>query len=1127
MEMSKSVLLITTCVTVFLETASAQTSGIILGAVHDASGAPVPNATITVTEVNKGTSQTAKTEENGDYNVPFLTPGTYRVAVEASGFSRQQSADTPLSVDQRARLDFTLQVGDVSQTLDVVASAPLVRSESSELGEVIAERAIRELPLNGRNFAQLVYLVPGVTPGQSGENLSGNSTFNPRAPSNFNALGSQANANAWLVDGIIDNEYTFNTVMVQPSVESIQEFKVLTGTFSAEYGRGAGVVTTQTHSGSNEFHGTAFEFLRNNYFDARNFFNAKPQTQTPLRRNQYGGSIGGPIWKNHTFFFADYYGQREIKGQTFINTVPTAQQRLGNFSDIAGLTIFNPFTTRVVNGQIVRDPFPGNQIPSNLINPVSANVVSLYPLPNLPGTSNNRVDSLNRNLTDNGGNVRIDHKISDRDTLFGRYSFEKFTLFDTRGQGGCCIPTPPSAAARFDLGPFIAGGQNTELTASGLAINETHVFSPVIVNEFLVGFARTNPLTTQSDFGHNSATSIGVQGINISEFSTGLPTINIQGTPGTPDYTAINGGPGFLPAHPRQTSYQVGDTVAWTIGTHQTRFGFRLVKDKVSPFTNTDTRGTLNFNRNFTADPTNNSNGNGTATLLLGFLTAGSAAAGSRGFLQQPYYLSSWENSAFVQDDWKIHPRLTLNLGLRWDVFTPAREQNNRLTNFDLTNLTLVYANVNGVSRTAGLETKWRNFGPRVGFAWDAFGGGKTVIRGGFGMAYFPEMGSASNIIGQNVPWTISQNTIATNLYPTSLAGFPVISNPFPPPTAVMPVTTADLIAANPRILGQSFTNQTPYYETWTLNIERQIGNSMVAEVAYAGSRGIHLLYGYNPQEVLPGPASVPANNRVTLPQIATVRNIVQLDERNMSNFHSLQGKLTKRFSAGVQFLASYTYSKSLDYGGSAASGGGAVGNPQTITNLKAGYGPSGFDMRHRFVGSWVYETPFGKGRKYLNSGWVSNILGGWELDGIATLNTGRPFSVTLANGVTNGGPSWPDRIASGKLDNPTRAQWFDATAFAAPNTPRYGNVARGVLYSPGTVNFDLSAAKNFAIRERFRVQFRVDAFNAFNKAQFGFPAASINVDPVTLRGTPSTFTGITSTIADNRDLQLALKLFF
>ncbi|MDQ2948130.1 MAG: Plug and carboxypeptidase regulatory-like domain-containing protein, partial [Acidobacteriota bacterium] len=417
---------------------NAQTSGTILGTVRDSSGAGVANAKVTVVDINKGTTQTATTDESGSYNVPFLPPGTYRATVEQTGFARQQSADTPLDVDQRARLDFTLQIGNVSETVSVSAAAPLVRSESSELGQVITERAIRELPLNGRNFAQLVYLVPGVTPGQNGENLSGASTFNPRASSNFNALGSQANANAWLVDGIIDNEYTFNTVMVQPSVESIQEFKVLTGTFSAEYGRGAGVVTTQTHSGNNQFHGSAFEFLRNNYFDARNYFNARtdaqgnPRVHPPYRRNQFGGSVGGPIWKNKTFFFADYYGQREIKGQTFINTVPTAQERLGDFSDIAGLTLYNPFTTRIENGKVVRDVFNGNKITPGLINQVGSNVANLYPLPNLPGTFNNRVDVFSRDLNDKGGNLRVDHRISDKDSLFGRFSFEQFLLFDTK-----------------------------------------------------------------------------------------------------------------------------------------------------------------------------------------------------------------------------------------------------------------------------------------------------------------------------------------------------------------------------------------------------------------------------------------------------------------------------------------------------------------------------------------------------------------------------------------------------------------------------------------------------------------------------------------------------------------------
>ncbi|HEY1215606.1 MAG TPA: carboxypeptidase regulatory-like domain-containing protein, partial [Bryobacteraceae bacterium] len=475
-----SILLV--CLFATLGIASAQvTTGSILGTITDSSGAAVPGAQVTVTEINKGTTQQYTTDESGNYVAPFLVPGHYSVTVEKSGFKRAASPDNLVEVDQRARLDFTLQIGAASETIEVTSAAPLVRSESSELGEVISSQSIEQLPLNGRNFAQLVTLTPGVTTGQAGENLSGASTFNPRASSNFNALGSQANANAWLVDGIIDNEYTFNTVMVQPSVESVQEFKVLTGTYSAEFGRGAGVVTTQTRSGSNQFHGSAFEFLRNSYLDARNYFNARGQQQTPYRRNQFGGSLGGPILKNKTFFFADYYGWREIKGQTFINTVPTAQERTGNFSDLP-VTIYNPYTTRQVNGATIRDPFPGNIIPSNLLNQVGLNVASIYPSPNLPGLFNNRTDTLSRNLNDNGGNIRIDHRFNEKDSLFGRYSFEKFTLFDTKGQGGCCIPTP--AGLPFDLGPFVAGGQNTTLTASGLALNETHVFSPTIVNEF-------------------------------------------------------------------------------------------------------------------------------------------------------------------------------------------------------------------------------------------------------------------------------------------------------------------------------------------------------------------------------------------------------------------------------------------------------------------------------------------------------------------------------------------------------------------------------------------------------------------------------------------------------------------
>ncbi len=358
------------CFLLFLRYGVGQvTTGTILGSVHDASGAAIPGVDVVITESAKGTSNQYKTDANGEYSAQFLIPGTYSVSATKEGFKRSLSNDVVLDVDQKARIDITLQIGQVSQTLEVTAAAPLVRSESAELGEVVAQRQVQELPLNGRNFAQLVDLVPGVTPGQPGENLSGSSSFNPRASSNFNALGSQANTNAWLVDGIDDNEWTFNTVMVQPSVESVAEFKVLTGTYSAEFGRGAGVISVSTRSGSNGYHGEAFEYLRNSYLDARNYFNPSTQKQPQYRRNQFGGALGGRIIKDKLFFFADYYGQRSLKGIINLNSVPSLAQRTGDFSNYrnAGgqlIQIYNPFSTTIVNGQTVRTPFANNMIPT-------------------------------------------------------------------------------------------------------------------------------------------------------------------------------------------------------------------------------------------------------------------------------------------------------------------------------------------------------------------------------------------------------------------------------------------------------------------------------------------------------------------------------------------------------------------------------------------------------------------------------------------------------------------------------------------------------------------------------------------------------------------------------------------
>jgi hypothetical protein len=1104
------------------------TTGSIVGTVTDSSEQIVPGAQVSIRNVSKGTTTSYVTDATGSFTAPFLVPGTYEVSVELEGFKKWVRSNIVLQVNDRLRIDAALEVGGIQETTTVTASVPLVRTDTSEIGTVIEEKAIKELPLNGRNFATLVYLTPGITPGQAGENLSGASTFNPRGASNFNALGQKANSNAWLVDGIDNNEYTFNTVIIAPSVEQVREFKVLSGVFSAEFGRGAGVVSVSTKSGSNRLAGTVFEYLRDDVFDARNFFVRKVaqpdggftvDPKPPFNRNQFGGAAGGPVvipglynGSNRTFFFADYAGLSEKRGLTFVNSVPTAEARVGNFSnfrDARGnlIPIYDPLTTRIdpASGRIVRDPFPNNIIPADRINPVGGNVAGIYPLPNGPGNFNNFTSTTNRETTDHVYSGRVDHMLGENDSFFVRFNYGKFTLDAPQGQAQCCLPTPAEAAARFDLGPYVAGIQNTRLTTHGAAFNYSKVLRSNLVNELRIGYARTVPSTFQSDFGHQSATSLGIQGINVTEFTTGLPNINIT------DMTGISGGPAFLPVNPKQFHYQVEDALVWLRGRHSLKFGYRFVDRWPSPFTNTDTRSSINFTNSFVNDPLTNSGGTGLAALLLGYINSA-----SRGFLLEPYTLRTQEHGAFIQDDFKVSRRFTVNAGLRYEVFTADTEEQDRLTNFDPVGLRLIYAGEDGASRSVNKKTDMNNLAPRLGLTYDLFGDGRTIVRSGFGITYFPEQASASNLLGQQVPYTISQN-VSSETNPLSFANVRRLENPFPPIQQVKPRTTAELNAANPRVLGHEFDNTTSYANQWHVGIERQVFETVALELGYAGSSGKHLLFCYNPNEIQPGPGTQ-ASRRLIQP-LSNLSNMLQCDARNRSTFHSGQLKVTKRFTDGLQFLVSYTYGKSLDYGGSAASGGGAVGNPQTITNLEAGHGPSGFDVRHRAVISYVYELPWGPGRRWLDSGGILGaVVGGWQFSGITTLTTGRPFTVFLNQGVNNGAPSWPNRLGDGLLDEPTVDQWFDIADFAAPPPNTYGDSGRGILYSPGHVNFDTSLSKRFSLFGASNLEFRWDAFNLFNHPGFGFPNANI--------GSP-TAGRITSTVVDNRSMQFALKFNF
>ena len=1146
--------------------ASAQvTTGSILGTIRDQSGAVVANASVVVTESGKGTSTTVTTNGTGDYNVPFLIPGTYSVSVESPGFKKTISNNIVVDIDQRARVDLSLSPGGTTETVQVTTTAPLIKSDSSELGDVVSKRELQNLPLNGRNFAQLTYLVPGVTPGQQGENLSGSSSFNPRAASNFNALGSQANTNAYLVDGIDDNEYTFNTVMVQPSVESIAEFKVLTGTYSAEYGTGSGVLSISTRSGSNDVHGEVFVYLRNSALDARNFF-ARTGAKPAYRRGQFGGAVSAPIIKDKLFVFADYYGQRSLQGITNTNSVPTALQRTGDFSDYRDATgnlipIYDPLTTTAVavNGATrqVRTQFMGcngnqpNVICPTRLNQVGVNVASIYPLPQFTTVNslNNYISTANRIINDNGGNVRVDYHPTDKDSGFVRFSYEDFEQTAPNplvgGSGTCCLTTPASALAKFDLGPYVAGLQVTSLYAQGMSINETHLFNPHIFNEARVGYARTNPFTRQSDFGHNSATSLGISGLNISQFTTGLPNIQIGSGCGN-EFTCLQGGTAFLPANPRQTNIQFEDTLSYTRGNNQIKFGFRYVRILASPFTNTTTRGQITFSDNTTNSQSASSTstaaagGNGLAGLLLGY-----PASDSRNFLQVPFYIHKNVISGFIQDDWKVMSRLTFNLGVRYDVFTPDVEKNNKLANFDLVNLHFIYAGVNGVSNTAGVQTRYNDVAPRVGFAYDLTGKGNTFVRGGFGISYFEDPFSASDELGQNPPFTISQTSSQNTTYPgaATLANVctatnisncqPVINNIFPQGAVSLDPnllqTTAGVNALTPAIVSHSLTNKTPSMQTYTLGIERQAYGG-VFEVNYAGSHSVHLTFLYNPNETEPGPGTTSAASRRLLQPIANVGTFVQEDPINYSNYNSLQLKYTKRYSHGLTALMNYTFSKSLDDGGSAASGGGAAGSPQTVTNLRAGYGASGFDQKHRFVSSVTYELPFGGGRAYLRSGFLSHVLGGFEFDAITTYSSGPPFTVTLNSGVTNASASWPNRLGNrGKLDHGTYLHFFNTSlcpagtddgvcAFQVPTGNSYGTSGRSVLYGPGTKNWDVSLQRRVKIFREKSISFKADAFNVFNTKNLLTPNTSIGSANAGV---------ITGTNQDNRDLQASATIYF
>jgi hypothetical protein len=1075
-------------------------SGTILGSVTDPSGAALAGVRITLTQTATGFTRTVTSDESGEYSAPSLPPGSYTITVEQAGFKKLSLSNLQLSVDQKARVDLKLEVGATTESVTIEGSAPLIQTESSDVSGLVSETQIKNLPLNGRNFVQLTRIIPGVLRGIPGANIDGAGSLAWRASASFSANGQRTRDNNFMLDGVDNNETWLNSVVIFPSVDALEEFKVQTSTYSAEFGRSSGgVVNIQIKSGTNQFHGSGFEFLRNDKLDANDFFNNKNnRARPPFKQNQFGGAFGGPVFRDRTFFFMDYQGGRIRDSKTYLSSVPTLKMRNGDFSEL----------NRVIYDPTTRQPFTGNAIPANRIDPAAKNIIDqLYPLPNVAGQTTATGQIINNFLfnpvlkrQDDQFDVKINHNLSEKNTFFGRYSFERTERF---------LPaTLPhgDAGATFGAGTGLIRGQS-------FAFNDTHTFNPQWLNEFRFGVSRIAFKVTSIDAGTNLAEKVGIPGVNIVDTATAMSQITF--TPGDIRNLGANSN---QPLFTFLDTIQLFDNVTHTRGSHTLKMGFNYTRRRRNVLNVDNIVGNFNFQAPITSNcggsttacTINPNTGFSFATFVLGYPTAI-----NRQLMQGIFGERRPEYGAYVQDDWRVSSRLTLNLGLRYDLFVPYVEVYDRQSNFDTSTGKFVVASdnavINGQEYGRYLQVIPKtDFAPRLGFAYDVSGNGSTVVRGGYGIFWNNPLTGTSSSKAINPPFLLSQS-ITTTLLPGRR-----LSEGLPAPPA-LDVNRAPA-GATRSIFDPDFRDG--YAQQWNLNVQRQFGRDYALDVSYVGSKGTHLVV---KRDINVAPPTVGVTNQdVNRPFIKlapAVRSLSRVESSGDSNHHALLARFSKRFSQGFQVVNSYTFGKTIDI---VSDTEGTVQNPYNFRRDRA---VSDFDVKHTFTSSWTYELPFGKGRA-VGSGVndvANKFIGGWQLSGIFLKRSGLPFTVNQQQGVLSTGTgNRPNRVGSGKLDNPTIDRWFDLSAFTptTDNTGTYGNSGRNILRQPGQTNVDLSLVKETRFREKLNTQFKVEFFNAFNHPQFAGPGNTI--------GTASA--GVISSLLFNtpaRQIQLALKLSF
>ena len=1050
-------------------------AGSVVGSVKDPAGLAIANAVVEIRSLATNVTRKTMTSSTGDFDFVALQPGQYALTAKQPGF-KEATQNFELSVGQRLELNLAMEVGAASQSVTVAANAVTVETASSEVSNLRTRQQVVDLPLNSRNFTQLVQLAPGVDNHGGATNVTNGGYTEGRGTSGAVINGNPSDIGIYIFDGILGIDADANVLIFYPPVDSIQEFKVQTSAAPAAYGGGPSIINVTFRSGTNDLHGTLYEFVRNSDFDAKNYFDSLTNPIPPFHMNEFGANLSGPVvipqlfhGKDKLFFFADYEGKRVSQAQTYISTVPTPAFRTGDFSALLPKTVLH------VPGAAT--PLPNNQVQQ--INPTSAKLMALYPLPNIPGAglvSNYLYNGALINNIDQG-DLRVDYR-TEKSALFGRFSKENAATFNPG-----FLPDPAIGAGPGYPGETLAPGTQVVL-GYGRSFGATKYY------EARAGFSRLVESIIDADTVHgNLAEQLGIPGANAGG-APGLTTINISGATGLGDN---NGSVAKV-----NNLIEIDQALSWVKDNHELKFGFNWLSTRFAFFTPPKPNGSFSFTGAYT--------GYGLADFLYGHPIS------SQIDVTKFFDLKRYRPTFYMQDNWRVTRKLSVNLGVRDDLVTPWKERHNRLAVFDPSNGgNLVPLGTPGFPADTVTDGHYANLAPRVGFAYSV--DAKTVVRSAFGIFYAYETYN-SNPQSKNAPFNgslITTNSTGEAGYATALpisAGFPAAR-----PDLFSPAGTAF------QVFRRAYPN--PSANEWNINVQRQFSSHDNLSVGYVGQNGVHILI--NPNINFPVPGPTPVANRRPYPNLSD--GTLNCTCAN-SSFNSLQVTYINRLSStGLDFQGVYTFAHSID-NSSGNSNGTSIQNP---ANLRLYRGNSDFDVRHNVVLSWTYSFPFGRGKKFASDarGAREALIGGWRLNSIDTFKRGAPFTPVMVSSLLNSGSAvqWPNRIGSGNLENRSIRAWFNIADFVSPGNYTYGNSGRNILFGPGTRQVDLSLFKDFAFNERGRrLEFRSEAFNVLNTPQFNGPNVQIGnaaAGTITSAGAPLLFQ------RTSRQIQLALKLYW